>query len=457
MPKKFFKNGFTLIEMLAFLFIFSLITMTFYSVWSAGTNYILFAKNQLAAVALANEKMEIVRNLAFDDIAHTTGSPVGNLKQNEDITRSGRTFHILTQIKNEDDPFDGECEATGDPDCSAPIDYKAVKITVSWDDGQHSIALSSRFVPAGIEQPMAGQGILVVNASSDKAGGALVSGSTVRVQNSVTGFDETHSTDGLGRLLLLGLPESLNKYQVTLTKSGYETVSTMPPYPDSAYNPVHEHASVVSGAVNTVDIFQNELADLKVVTQDYADQPVDNINFHLKGGKQVGTEAFDPLDITPNELIYNFDEDDDTGTGGEKDFNDISPGQYEFSLLESGYEIIGTDPAALFLLLPGEAKTLTIRVSPENVTALLVKTIRSDDGSIISGASVHLTNPLGYDVTLSGGTDGLVFFPDTADPPFESGTYDLSVSVDNYENYSGQVTVDAGSLKEEIILLTPSS
>src|SRR3989339_1899828 len=96
-------SGFTLIEMLAFLFIFSLITVTFYSVWTVGTNHILFAKNQLAAAALANEKMEIVRNLAFDDIAHTTGAPVGNLNQDEDVSRSGRLFHVLTQIKNEDD------------------------------------------------------------------------------------------------------------------------------------------------------------------------------------------------------------------------------------------------------------------------------------------------------------------------------------------------------------------
>ncbi len=440
-------SGFTLIEMLAFLFIFSLITVTFYSVWTVGTNHILFAKNQLAAAALANEKMEIVRNLAFDDIAHTTGAPVGNLNQDEDVSRSGRLFHVLTQIKNEDDPFDGTYDGA---DAAAPIDYKLVKITVSWDGEQHSIALSSRFVPAGIEQPMAGQGILVVNVSSDKAGGALVSGSTVRVQNSETGFDETHSTDSIGRLLLLGLPESLNKYQITLTKSGYETVSTAPPYPDSLYNPVHEHASVISGAINTIDIFQNELSDLRVITQNYADQPVGGIDFHLKGGKQIGTE-----NIVPNNPIYNFDADDDTGAGGEKNLEDISPGQYEFTLLESGYKVIGTNPAASFLLLPGEAKTLTVKVSPENVTALLVKTIRSDDGSTVSGANVHLTNASGYDVTLIGGEDGLVFFPDTVESSFANGVYDLSVSADNYENYSSQVTVDTGNLKEEVVSLTP--
>ena len=118
------KSGFTLIEMLVFLFIFALITVTFYQVWSLGTRYILFAKNQLTAIALANEKMEVVRNLAFDDIALTTSDPPGNLQQNEDVVRSGRTFHVFTQVKNVDDTFDGT--VGGNPDDSlAPIDYKS--------------------------------------------------------------------------------------------------------------------------------------------------------------------------------------------------------------------------------------------------------------------------------------------------------------------------------------------
>jgi len=51
------KSGFTLIEALVLLFIFTIITITFYATWSMSTRYIVFIKNRFMAVSLANEKM----------------------------------------------------------------------------------------------------------------------------------------------------------------------------------------------------------------------------------------------------------------------------------------------------------------------------------------------------------------------------------------------------------------
>ncbi len=49
------KKGFTFIEALAFLFIFSIITLTFYETWSLGTKQIINSKNRLGATALASQ------------------------------------------------------------------------------------------------------------------------------------------------------------------------------------------------------------------------------------------------------------------------------------------------------------------------------------------------------------------------------------------------------------------
>src|SRR5665647_564527 len=92
------KSGFTLIEALVFLFIFAIVTITFYATWSVSARYIIFVKNRFMAVSLASEKMEVVRNLSYDKIAHTGGDPPGNLHEDETITRAGRAFHVHTDI-----------------------------------------------------------------------------------------------------------------------------------------------------------------------------------------------------------------------------------------------------------------------------------------------------------------------------------------------------------------------
>ncbi|MBU0635220.1 MAG: hypothetical protein KKA52_09215, partial [Candidatus Omnitrophica bacterium] len=443
------KSGFTLIEALVLLFVFTIITVTFYTVWSVSTRYILFVKNRFIAVSLANEKMEVVRNLAYDKIAHTGGYPPGNLHQDEYLTRSKREFHVHTDIVNTDDPLDGTLGGT--PNDANFVDYKNVRIEVFWDNEAYSITLTSRFVPPGIESSAAGLGVLVVNAYSDQSE-SHVAGSTVQITNADTGFNETRETDIFGRLMLVGLPEATKKYKVTLTKNGYETVETLPPYPATSYNPINTHASVIAGAVNTLDIIQNKTADIKVKTTDYLDQSVANVNFYLKGGRQLGTT--EPVELgDPVYPVYQIDSHTQTGADGEKDFSAISPGQYEFTLEESGYTIIGINPAAPFSLYSEQTLELAVKVSPNNTTALLIK-VQKDVASPIVDASVHLTNTGGYDTTLTTDENGMAFFPNVSDPPFAAGTYDFSITAAGYVNFSGQVTVNENVLKTEEIIMT---
>ena len=51
------KAGFTIIEALTVLFIFSVITLTFYGVITQGSKHLLSAKNRLGATVLANKKI----------------------------------------------------------------------------------------------------------------------------------------------------------------------------------------------------------------------------------------------------------------------------------------------------------------------------------------------------------------------------------------------------------------
>lgn len=452
--------GFTLIEALTLLFIFSLITVTFYSVISVGLRYIQDSKNRLAALALVNEKMEIVRNLKYDSVG-TLGAGTGSLAESEDVIENGRTFHVDTVVGIVNDSYDGIYPAD-----AIPGDYKRVIITVSWGSGglgSKSVELTSRFVPPGLEVANPGDGILSINVFSDQPGGAGISGASVHIVNSETGLNTNQTTDSSGNVILIGplIKDSIQKYEITVAKTGYETVATMPPFPISSYNPTFVHASVVLGGVNMANIVQNKLTDLKISTVNYLDQPVGNINFHLEGGKTLGigtTEPFIP--------VYNLVADENTNAGGEKDFNDISPGQYEFSLDSSsaGYEIIGTDPAFSYKLSGGgddvyllslfsnPSLDLKIKLADKNATSLLVSVLRSADNSPIAGAVVKLTNGAGYDVSQTTEVDGRVFFPATADV-FASGLYDLKITADGFSDSNSQVTIVDGTLEAEEIKL----
>jgi hypothetical protein len=251
-------------------------------------------------------------------------------------------------------------------------------------------------------------------------------------------------------LMLIGISEATKKYKITVTKSGYETVETLPPYPTTAYNPVHEYASVIAGAVNPADIYQNQLSDLLLETKNYLGNSVPGINFHLTGGRKLG---LNPNSTPPNNPVYSTDADYVTGSDGKKYFGSTNPGLYTFILKKPGYKLIGINPVSPASLIPGQSMTLNVKVSPENVTALLVTVKESANGNPMPGASVHLTNASGYDVTLATGDDGMAFFPNTETPPFNSGTYSLAVTSSGYDNYSEQVSVNSNELKEATVLL----
>lgn len=453
-PKKD-KPGFTLIEALTLLFIFSVILVTFYSVFSAGTRYIIESKNRLGALALANEKMEIVRNLAYDNIGTVGGEVGGNIPQDEEVIENTRKFDVHTLVEYFDDPYD----RLGYQDLIWFEDYKIVTITVSWANSpvQNPVKLVSRFVPHGVEKQNPNDGILAVNVYSkrpDNGETSPVENSVVHVTNPEIGLDTEKETDDEGNATFMGsnIRYSIQGYQITLSKSGYEAVSTMPPYPASPYNPTDTDVSVVLGAPNVFNVAQNKLADLKISSLDYLGQSVAGIDFSIKGGRQMGTT------IETNDPVYSLSENGTTGSSGEKKYSSISPGQYAITpaLSETNYELIRTDPASPITLLWDSPLDFKIKLADKNAASLLVTVLGNDDNLPVLGAQVELKNEtFGYDITQTAPNDGKVFFPTTADI-FQAGTYDLKITADGFSSKETQVTVEAGKLKTEEVKLTPS-
>jgi len=435
------KKGFSIIEALVTLFIFSLITLTFYSTFTVGTNYIIEAKNRSAAVSLANEKMEIIRNLNYDEIGTVGGIPAGSLDPDEEIFSGGKSFRVITNVDYIDDSFDG----TGANDKNAVMtDYKIAKVIVLWgDEGRDKrVELVSNFVPPGIETGDPDEGTLVVNVLSQDG---AVSRANVNIQNSYVSpsINMNRETDNNGQIYLPGAKQSIQTYQITVSKNGYETVITLDPdAPGSTYVPFDKNGSVIAGDISISNVTINKLADLKVSSTNSAGEPLPNVGFSIVGGRQ--------LDVDGN--VFNINElNQSTGTSGEKIFSDISPGQITFTrgAEVDGYTFVGMGVTSPLSLQPNETKEIVLKFSSNESIWLLVNVLDSND-NLLKNAQVKLTNASGYEKTVITTEDGLAFFSDSTE--FVAGQYNLEISLDGFETYNS--TIELGKKTQAKINLT---
>ncbi|EKE11203.1 MAG: hypothetical protein ACD_15C00125G0006 [uncultured bacterium] len=445
-----FNKGFTIIEALTVLFVFAVITMTFYSVFTLGINYIFESKNRLAAVSLANERMEIMRNLKYEDVGTMNGVPGGLIPSEENIHSGGKTYNVKTFIQYMDDPFDGISPSD--------LDYKRAKVTISWigpKGKKSSVSLVSRFVPPGVEQNVAGGGVLSINVINSQGIG-IPQTSVHVVNNSISpNVDVTAMTDDTGNLILPGARQSIQGYYIAVSKDDYETVNTIDPL-SVAYAVTDTPASVVGGMLNVKSMIQDKLAGLKIVCEDSLGGVLPGVGFHVEGGRILG---FDLLQ-SPVAPEYNLKSDVTTDAQGEKEFNEISPGQIFITPTGApiGYILVSNSHFTQydsqknmysFILSPGDTtREVKIKYAKEDMISLLAAIKNSLDDALVSNARVVLSNADGYSEEIETKADGSAFFPQ-ANSPLVLGTYSLKVTAPGYNDFTEEnITIDKLILKE---------
>lgn len=448
------KKSFTLIESLVFLFIFSLAVLTFYKAMTDGMTSIIDAKSRLGAVALANERMEIIRNLSYDQIGTQGGIPNGNIPQGETgIIKSGISFNIHTSVVYIDDDTDDIAVALGGSD-TRPDDYKRVTVSVSWGDGgaSRTADLTSFFSPPGIEEVFTG-GILSIKVVDNTLIQGIAGLSVHIVNNDVSpSINTTETTDADGKVVLLNYPIS-DSYSLEISKSGYYTVQTYES--DSSMIARELPASVLSGAINPRTLITDVVSTINLVTEDPLGNSIPNISFDLKGGKQIGDTV-----ASPSEPVYDFNETgQSSGSSGEKTFSNRIFGSYFFTFTNptDDYEFLKMDPSVTtrdkFGILPGNNDIAAIFMD-KNVNSLLVTVSDSTDGTLINGATVELKNTaLSYGpITLTTDQYGQAYFPDSSGPLTTDSGYELKVSADGYsDNTKTNLTIDKLT-KEDVSL-----
>ena len=311
MQKKNKENGFTLIESIISIAIFSVIFISLLYLFNIIFNTINNNKARINANSIALEQLEIIRGMEFNEVKTDLGwVPPGNLESEKILNRSGIDFIVKTDIAFVDDEFDGL-----DPADSFPYDYKKARIRVIWTDlmkeTEETISMSTTIVPKGLEGLNPNKGGILVKVFN--ASGKMISGVNVNIESISEGFSINAVTDSNGNLWVPDLEPS-DDYHIVATKNGYSTdqtypIDTNPTSPAYNPNPVKPDAIVVVNKITTLGFSIDVLGYLNIQTVNYNNPQNWRVNSDLGNDSQREVA----IDIDNNDNIFLVWKDDRDG------------------------------------------------------------------------------------------------------------------------------------------------
>lgn len=344
------------------------------------------AGERAATLAIANEQLEVIRNLPYASVGVVGGIPNGVLAASRQITRNNRTFTIATTVHNIDDSFDGTIG--GSPNDTAPADYKRAEVTVNCQgctSGTQS-KLTTVVAPNGLEIGTNNGALFVrvINALGQPVSGATVTVVNNSVSPAVNLVDVTNTN---GELQLIDVPPSVASYQITTTKSGYSTDQTLTatvPNP----NPVKPHATVAVGQVTQLTFAIDTLANLSLTTMNSSCTPISGVGVRLDGTKLVGTN--------PDVLKYT---ETTTSPFGGVIARTLEWDTYNAVITSLGHALIGTVGTLPVNLLPSGTQNISLILGSPTAHGLHVTVKNGTTQLPLTDAMVQVTKA-GYDQTF---------------------------------------------------------
>lgn len=449
--------GFTLAESMVTLGIVSFALVSGAGILTIALKTSATARAKTAAIGIANEFMELYRNLSYDQIGTTTGWPAGSIPSSRNISRSGLTFTATTRVDYIDDPFDGNAAGTiiGKPRDTAPNDYKRMEIKILSSD-KTLTTLTTIISPRGLESaPNTGSLLLKVFDAT----GQPVPEATIQITNSTTApqVNITNTTDIDGNLSVLSLPPSLQNYRITVAKSGYTTDGTEQAN-GNGYTPAKPDLSIMANEVTEASFTIDRKSTLIVKTVNQQCQSISNKAFRLAGRKLRGNN--------PDTLKYSGDH--DTGQSGRVTIGDLEWDQYDLNLAGGGNDDIAGKNPSVIDLPAGVSQELTLVLAPHSPHSLLVTVNDANTGLPLTDAAVTVSRTGDDPATLitgrgffiqsdwSGGGNQAAFTdPDqywskdqNIDDATTAGILTLSESVENFayeESFSSIDRQDIGA------------
>lgn len=491
----FFKNknktkGSTLIEALAVLAVFSIAAISFYKMYTQSIVLISESKRRLIAVELAKERMEQLKNIPYNELV--VGSKI---KEDEIMDVNNIKFRIITEINFIDNPIDNS--GAGDTNAN---DYKRVKLYVLWtkaldssvskadaignDYEKYRVELVSTFIPpTGQEESNNEYGILSMNVVDSK--GISINGANVSIScagcDNGSNFTASTTTDSNGNVTLSVPPStSTEKYHVTITKLGYQTVKTYENYNGGSqnYEPLNTHLMVQTGKRTVETFVMDRIYDFPVEVMDpYCESISGNQTLNYTGGMIVGTDP----STTPNTTLYALDNffsnttittnsgnaniRTDTNLDNTIDSSDkASIGMYELNI--SDFETNNSN-LVFWKMMPNDGihrnrLALNGSLSPschfiamdKSVDSLYVIVKDSSTKLPIEDASVRVQNTsLGYVASEETDEFGMTYFPNDKNVPLVPDIYNIRVSKSGCSTIDIKKDISSGGFNSYIFNL----
>lgn len=437
--------GFSLIESLvgaAVLMVFfsAIAVMTYSTVSIIGESRV-----KIVAANLAQEKLEIARNMSYIDVGTVGGVPAGLIESTEIVTINNFDYTIDSQVVFIDDPFDDQA-----PVDTVPTDYKRIRVAVTWSGAfasRQPYVMWTDISSGGLETDEGGGtlSIRVIDADGLDVDTADVIIDAPTLDPAV--YIET-TTDSGGYVIIPGAPACNECYKITATKTGFTTDRTYGT--EEVTNPAKSHLSVIEGDLTEsfFSIDETSTVTFRAVrgpASSYA--PFQGVQMRVYGSKEIGRTAVD-------EPVYKYDELIVTGSGGQIVVANMEWDIYTVEIPSgSSVDFAGSWPFTPFSLLPNISTTFTTVVEAAASDTLLVRVL---DNLLapVGAANVELKNDsVPYIATKS---TALLDKPDKAQAfftglPTTLTPYTVTVSLAGYDDAISEATV-SGDVIEQLLL-----
>ncbi len=211
-PRQKRLHGQSLLGILIAIGIFGLLSNAIFTLVTSSYKLTGFTRSRITARHLAQDKIEFIRNLPYDEIGTQGGIPSGPLEQHELSNINGLNFITRVTVVYVDDSFD--LNAPGD---LLPTDYKRIRVEVSWDglsgSNRNPVVMVTDITPKGVETTEGGGtlSILVFDANGEPVPQANVSIAASSISPAV---DLDLQTQDNGRIILPVDPASINCYEI---------------------------------------------------------------------------------------------------------------------------------------------------------------------------------------------------------------------------------------------------
>ncbi len=422
--------------------ILGILSHALFSLVLSAYELISFNKARVTARHLALEKIELIRNLPYNQVGTLGGIPSGPLSQLEMVKKNNLVYKIKVDIIYIDDPFDKQAPAD-----LLPTDYKRVRVDVSWGgvaaSESNPVTLVTDIAPKGVESTTGGGtlSILVFNAE-----GQPVPQAEVKINASTNPpVDLNLKTADDGRLILPGAPVCNDCYQIQVTKAGYSSEKTYST--EEIANPSKPHVSVLAGQISEISFTIDKLSTLTIYSVQDAEHdflPLPSQNFILKGEKILGRDSDD-------EVILKFEKMLTTDSNGVLVLNNLEWDNYHLSLPEgSPYDLSANNPLPPWVILPDKTYSATFALTSHTPHSLWL-IFQDANQNLIASVAAQLTTESGFRASGSSGLAdkpnfGQIFFKNLA-----ALTYNLSATASGFSDYHGIIEV-SGQTQEKIIM-----